>query len=658
MSDRYESEIKGEIACVEFGDLLKAAQEGNAAAFRNEEFMVTGPFVARTEGAFETEYMYEREKILEIDYLARDGGESGIAPFLGLRGHNDYLGCEEPVWTRGIKKWNMLRFDPDDGDSACDEALYMTEQRNCVFYAAFYVRCEGVRRAVVCYENSGCRLFLNGKLISDQPYGRVKGVPTMGNAVAVTFEDGLNLLLFKLRPGYICDTVDLSMTNCSIYPVAVDAGAVCLTYPAATAAFKEENGVPYRVFPCFAAAFEDVRGAEAEVDHTGAKKLPDMAAGQCVMLRAYINAEKGGPVSAPLKINGKEAKVTVLSGGYTPFEGTEMVMTSFHFDTTYHQEQRVYALGAFYILQNILDEMRRDRRFKAIVSEVDYLHPYYSLYPYDREFLKQMFVEGNAEADCFYNQPNELTSAPEGLVRNMAYGQLYHRDVLGRICDVYSPGDVFGHFNQMSQLSAKGGCTGVAWGKHIFGFLPAFRHVSPDGTSLITKRGGFGKGYASERGLTVCDGGGTSIRTVPGYPVDGDLSWMDGLSPAAKYAVPSEFQTAMKDDEARLVSSGMPAPFPLTSRDMAFYHIGVSLTRTDLKQANRMAENLLITAEKLSVMACRAGAKYPEKALDKAWRQLLCGQHHDSITGTNNEVSFVALMVQYREAAELAAGIC
>ena len=47
------------------------------------------------------------------------------------------------------------------------------------------------------------------------------------------------------------------------------------------------------------------------------------------------------------------------------------------------------------------------------------------------------------------------------------------------------------------------------------------------------------------------------------------------------------------------------------------------------------------------------GMAYPDKAIDKAQRQLLCAQHHDSITGTNNEISFVDLMIEYRECASI-----
>jgi alpha-mannosidase len=662
-NDYYAQKIAGNIAKISFSKLEEAAKSGDVAALRNNDWMTVGPFVLETDGAFETEYLYEREKILSVDYLEKDGGEAATAPYLGLTCHNTgFYGPEKLTWEKGMLKWDMLRFDADEGDAACDKALFATEQRNAIFYAAVYVECESEKDAVVCYENSGCLLYLNGQLIDNAPYGRVKGLVTMGRQVAVSFQKGLNLLLFKLRPGYICDTVDLSMTNCTIYPIAARVNGLGIAYPSKTAVFVGDKEAPMQVFPVFAAALSDTEGGSLSLGKGEPLAIPALSKGQCHMLRAEFPApSKAQTITYPFVLTEGSARAsgefTVRQDAFNGFTGDRLLSAAFHFDTTYHQEQRVYAMGAIDITMNMLKAMRENESFRAVMSEVDYLHPYYSLYPHDREYLKQVFVEGRADADCFYNQPNEMTSSPEGIVRNMAYGQLYHRDVLGRICKVYSPGDVFGHPNQLSQICRKGGCDGIYWGKHIFGFPPAFRHVSPDGESLIHRRGGIGVGFAKEKNLSFTEGDGRAFSTVPAFPVDGNMEWMERTIPKARYAIAAEYQEAMSADEERIVAETGVSPFVQTSRDMSLYHAGVALTRTDLKQANRLAENLLITAEKLAVIAALCGAAYPEKALDKAWRQILCGQHHDSITGTNNEISFVDLMVEYREAVELAADI-
>lgn len=660
----YEEQICGKISVVDFADLELAAQSGEPELFRNQDWMVLGPFVMETDGALETEYMYRRHLILGPDYLNNDGGECCAVPYLGRRVKSDYLGGEEHIWRKGINKFGGLSFDANDCDSACDNALFLTEQRNCVFYAAVYVRCNGAKRAMLCYENSGCRIYLNGKLIADSPYGRVKGVSTMGRQVPLELNDGLNLLLFKLRPGFICDNVDFGMSNCSIWPIAASGESLALTCPSKTAVFTHADGEARQMFPCFAVAFEDNSGGTIELGSTQKIELEPMKKGECRLIRMEVDAEnesRFAEVEVSVSENGKDkvfGKSCVRVDPKPRFKGKELFTTSFHFDTTYTQEQRTYAIGAIYITHEIIKEMRRDPLFKTVISEIDYLHPYYSLFPQDREFLRNAFATGQTESDCFYNQPNELTSGAEGIVRNLLYGQLYHRDVMGRICHIYSPGDVFGHFNQMSQVSAKGGCEGVSWGKHIFGFAPLFRHISPDGTHLLHKRGDLSRKAAAELDLNTCGYSSSAVDSTPGYFADGDLSWMQERKTDAQFSVPSEIhQHLQQADEARFEAEGRDRPFGLTSRDMSLYHAGVSLTRTDLKQANRIAENILISAEKFSTFAALLGANYPEKTFDKAWRQVLCGQHHDSITGTNNEISFVDLMIEYREAVELATDI-
>ncbi len=663
-NETIQSGVKGKIYSENFADFLSPVSTPEHAR-RLYNFMVLGPFVLKTGGALETEYLYEREKVLDCDYLEPDGGEANIVPYLGLKCKNNYFGPEHLEWQKGTNKWDCLRFDAGDF-SACDEALYATEQRNCVYYAAVYIECEKAYDAIISYETSGSLLYLNGELVDNKPYGRVKGLDNYGNQVAVTFQKGKNLLMFKIRTGYICDTIDLSMSNCSIFPLIAKSGNLGLAYPMRTAAFVGSKQDPRQVFPTFVGAFGDSCTGKIDLECEGYREsfeIKPLQSGECSYIRLSLpSAEQERIVEAKLTVTQEgEAKSkgsypfkTIV---YDGFDGNEHVFSDFHFDTTYHQEQRIYALGAIHIVKNMIKELKENPGFKAIISEVDYVHPYFSIYPEDREFLKEMFRTGRAEADCFYNQPNEMTSSPEGLVRNLVYGQLYHRDVLGAITPVYGPGDVFGHPNQLSQLCKKGGCIGIYWGKSILGLDCLFRHISPDGTELIHSRGGTGRADALRLGIRHCHDSSSLEQKVVAYPRDGKSEWMKETLTNASFSVMSDLHKGViADDTGHEEKTGRPL-LERTSRDISLYHAGVSLTRMDLKQANRLGENLLITAEKFASIACLYGAEYPEKALDKAWRQLLCGQHHDSITGTNNEVSFVDLMIEYREAAELAADI-
>ena len=125
----YSNLINGKIECIDF-ESLSATKEAPFPSYRSLRFMTLGPFVLQTDGAFETEYFYERNKTLDCDYLLSSGGEKNSVPYIGKRVKNDYPGDEYLTWEQGYIKWNQLRFDKEGSD--CDKIIYMTEQRNCV----------------------------------------------------------------------------------------------------------------------------------------------------------------------------------------------------------------------------------------------------------------------------------------------------------------------------------------------------------------------------------------------------------------------------------------------------------------------------------------------------------------------------------------------
>ncbi len=613
------------------------------------DFLTVGPFVLHTTGSFEAEHMYEREKILLEDYLLPDGGEKNVVPVLDGKLRNKYYGDEYLYWKKGFIKWNCLRFDNEE--DACDPALYVTQQRNAVYYAAFYINCKEDSEAVICYENSGSSLFVNGEQADFRPFGRVKGLWGLGHQCLVKFNKGLNLVMFKIRPGYIADSMDISMSNCSVFPVILRNDKISLTTPSVTAAYTGEKGAENQVFPVFCHAESDI--FSYEIDYDGRKLfVPAMKKGDIVPLRFEIPARKEETVCVSVEAGGEAAEYFFCTTPYDGYEGKEHVYSDFHFDTTYHQEQRTYALGAFHITKSITERLISNPDFKATLSEIDYLHPYYSLYPKHRQVLKSSFSAGRAESDCFYNQPNDLTSSGEAFVRNLVYGQLYHRDVMGRISTVYVPGDVFGHFSQMTQVCRKGGCDYIKWGKMMLGVDNLFRHVSPDGTSLLHDKG-MGRAAASRLGVTGCDSSSQILSYMETYPREGNTDWMKNTLSHAAFSVFSDLAREVNTSAAKMKKEGTDSEIMYTSRDITQHHSGVLLTRTDFKQANRLCENLLVTAEKFCSIAFMHGMSYPDKAIDKAQRQLLCAQHHDSITGTNNEISFIDLMIEYRECASI-----
>ncbi len=74
-----------------------------------------------------------------------------------------------------------------------------------------------------------------------------------------------------------------------------------------------------------------------------------------------------------------------------------------------------------------------------------------------------------------------------------------------------------------------------------------------------------------------------------------------------------------------------------------------------VKNANRRAEQALIAAEKLCVMANKlAGYKYPKKKLKKAWKNVLFNQFHDIIGGCSIKPAYDDAAHLYGEAMSVA----
>jgi hypothetical protein len=84
-------------------------------------------------------------------------------------------------------------------------------------------------------------------------------------------------------------------------------------------------------------------------------------------------------------------------------------------------------------------------------------------------------------------------------------------------------------------------------------------------------------------------------------------------------------------------------------------YTGKDVSYIDTKQAQRAAEVAATDAEKLATFASLLGfGRYPSAALDKVWRQLAYGAHHDAITGSESDQVYIDLVTGWREAHDLA----
>ena len=402
-----------------------------------------------------------------------------------------------------------------------------------------------------------------------------------------------------------------------------------------------------------------------------------------------------------------EADITVAEPGWTMW-----MVSHFHYDPVWWNTQGQFAearlslpdedgqmpdvRAAFELVSAHLDKARKDDDYKFVLAEIDYLKPYFDAFPQDRHDLRTLLAEGRVEiVGGNYNEPSTNLISPEAIIRNAVYGIGFQRDVFGADPRSAWMLDVFGHDPGYPGLMAAAGLTSSAWARgpfHQWGpsgaeggnrrmqFSTEFEWISPDGRGLLTAymahhygagwrlhtlpdlQAAEAEAYGQFRALAQV----AATRNVL-LPVGSDhvipARWVTDIHrdwdqryvwPRFTTAVPREFFAAVRAE----AGSGSSAGGWITpqTRDMNPVYTGKDVSYIDTKQAQRAIETVVTEAERLATLAWLAGAPFPHAALDKAWRLLAYGAHHDGITGVESDQVYLDLLGGWREAWELGSG--
>ncbi len=246
--------------------------------------------------------------------------------------------------------------------------------------------------------------------------------------------------------------------------------------------------------------------------------------------------------------------------------------------------------------------------------------------------------------------------------------------------------DVFGHDPGYPGLMAAAGLTESAWARgpyHQWGpqrtvgdnrrmqMRSEFEWVSPDGRGLLTSYmpNHYGAGWSTHGAADLAGAEQAALDEFRSLapvaatrnvllPVGADhvipSRWVTAIHrdwnsryvwPRFVTAVPREFFAAVRADAAERGTWLVPQ-----TRDMNPVYPGKDVSYIDTKQAQRAAEVAVRDGELLATLAWLAGAGYPAHSLDKAWRQLVFGAHHDAITGTESDQVYLDLLGGWREA--------
>jgi hypothetical protein len=395
------------------------------------------------------------------------------------------------------------------------------------------------------------------------------------------------------------------------------------------------------------------------------------------------------------------SEVTVAEPGWTMW-----MVSHFHYDPVWWSTQGQFTQArlvladeagqlpevrtAFELVKLHLDAARRDPDYKFVLAELDYLKPHFDAHPEDRADLLGFIESGRIElVGGSYNEPNTNLTCAESTIRNAVYGLAYQRGVLGGDPRTAWMLDAFGFDPGYPGIMAAAGLTESAWARgpfHQWGphasvgdnrlmqFASEFEWLSPDGTGLLTSymanhySAGWLAGHhatsletamahayeqfrqlapvAATRNVLLPVGGDHTIPPRWAAPIhrgwNARYTW-----PRFVTAVPSEFFAAVRTELAERDIWLTPQ-----TRDMNPVYTGKDVSYTDTKQAQRAAETAVLDGERLAALAWLAGAPYPVASLDKAWRLLVYGAHHDAITGSEGDQVYLDLLAGWREAWE------
>ncbi|HWS37365.1 MAG TPA: glycoside hydrolase family 38 C-terminal domain-containing protein [Actinoplanes sp.] len=427
--------------------------------------------------------------------------------------------------------------------------------------------------------------------------------------------------------------------------------------------------------------------------------------------------EVGVHISAPATA-GSPHRVTAVAGTVS-LDGqiraadtgwTMWMVSHFHYDPVWWNTQRgfteiwqqlpdvpkadklrpAFVRTAFDLVRIHIDAARLDSDYRFVLAEIDYLKPYWDVYPEDRDDLRRMMRDGRVElVGGMYNEPNTNLTHPESTIRNTVLGVEYQRDVLGGDPQSAWMLDVFGHDPAFPGLMADAGLTSSSWARGPWHHIGARRHtgdiermqfpsefewISPSGRGLLTSymSNHYVAGWDVERKPNLEEAMAEAynqyrelrkVAATPNVmlPVGHDHNvpskWCTEIHrewakryvwPRFRMGVPRDFFDAVR---ASSVASG--GGFSPQTRDMNPVYTGKDVSYIDTKQAQRAIETIVLDAERLGTLAALLGTGYPASTLDKAWKLLAYGAHHDAVTGTESDQVYLDLLAGWREAYEL-----
>jgi len=129
------------------------------------------------------------------------------------------------------------------------------------------------------------------------------------------------------------------------------------------------------------------------------------------------------------------------------------VVSHTHWDREWYRTYHDFKVDLSVVVREVLDLLEGDSEFNHFVldGQTIILRDYLSIFPEDRNRIKNLVKEGKLSLGPWYILPDEFLISSESTVRNLVFGSQTAEE-FGGVQDVGYMPDSFGHVAQVPQI--------------------------------------------------------------------------------------------------------------------------------------------------------------------------------------------------------------
>ncbi len=348
-----------------------------------------------------------------------------------------------------------------------------------------------------------------------------------------------------------------------------------------------------------------------------------------------------------------------------------------HWDREWYEPFESFRLRLVRMVDGLLDLLESDPSYARFLldGQMAVVDDYLEVRPEAERRLRALAASGRLSMGPWYILMDEFLVSGETIVRDLQLG-FERATAFGGAMEVGYLPDMFGHIAQMPQLLRQAGLDhAVVWrGVPSAVDKSAFWWSSPDGSRVRAEY--LVVGYSN--GSSIPDDAKALVRRIADHDKEVGTFLLDGMlfMNGTDHQEPQPWlgrvvaeANDMQDDYRLEVTSLQEylgsAPVgelptwegELRSGARANVLMGVASTRVDVKQAAAATSRALEQRAEPYAALLLPAARWPQRLVELAWRQVIRNAAHDSICACSVDEVTDAVAVRYAEARRIAEGI-